>query len=331
MNQIVLPLILVFAFLGVTIMVQAVAGMVFANRDRNKRVNRRLSMLGSGMESRQVYEALVRRKATPQLGSEWAMGMAEKASNTIGQAGLSISLVQLAAIVGGVAVALWVFSTLILRQTGAAVGPAEMSVSLFGSSALSVLGAYAFVASRRTKRLRDLEAQLPLALDIVIRALKAGHPVISAVNLVTEELGDPIGSEFGLIVDETTYGAEFREALTSFARRTGSEDAHFFAVSVGIQSDTGGNLAEILGNLASVMRGRQTLSKRIKALSSEGRMSAMILSGLPIFLVGLIGLSQPIFYTSKFDDPIFWPTVGGILTLYVGGLFMMHRITNFKF
>lgn len=331
MDQIVLPLILVFAFLGVVALVQAVSSVVFANRDRTRRVNRRLSMLGSGMESRQVYEALVRRKATPKLGSEWAMGMMEKANNIIAQAGMSIGLLQLAAIVGGTAVTMWVFSTLMMRQTGTAVGPAEMTVSLLGSSALSVLGAYAFVASRRAKRLRELEAQLPLALDIVIRALKAGHPVISAVNLVTEELGDPIGSEFGLIVDETTYGAEFRDALTSFARRTGSEDAHFFAVSVGIQSDTGGNLAEILGNLASVMRGRQTLSKRIKALSSEGRMSAMILSGLPLFLIGIIGLSQPAFYTSKFGDPIFWPTVGGIVALYIGGLFMMHRITNFKY
>ena len=155
--------------------------------------------------------------------------------------------------------------------------------------------------------------------------------MISAVNLVTEEMGDPIGSEFGLIVDETTYGAEFREALTSFARRTGSEDAHFFSVSVGIQSDTGGNLAEILANLASVMRARQTLGKRIKALSSEGRMSGMILSGLPIFLIGVIGMSQPSFYTAKFEDPIFWPTVGGILSLYCAGLFMMNRITNFKY
>lgn len=331
MDQIVLPLILVLAFLGVTALVQALAGIVFANRDRNRRVNRRLSMLGSGMESRQVYEALVRRPAVPKTGSAWAMSMAEKANNIIAQGGLSISLIQLGAIVGGGAVILWMFSTFILRQTGASVGPSEVLVSLFGSVALTTAGAYVFISGRRTKRLKLLEQQLPLALDIVIRALKAGHPVISAVNLVTEEMGDPIGSEFGLIVDETTYGAEFREALTSFAQRTGSEDAHFFSVSVGIQSDTGGNLAEILANLASVMRSRQTLAKRIKALSSEGRMSGMILSGLPIFLIGVIGMSQPTFYTAKFDDPIFWPTVAGILSLYVVGLIMMNRITNFKY
>ena len=331
MDQIIFPLILVFAFLGVTALVQALAGILFANRDRNQRVNRRLSMLGSGMESRQVYEALVRRPAVPKVSAAWVMSFAEKANNAISQAGLSISILQLGMILGGTAVGLFLFSTLMLRQTGAAVGPAETLVALLASSMLTLMAAYVFISGRRAKRMRELEQQLPLALDIVIRALKAGHPVISAVNLVTEEMGDPIGSEFGLIVDETTYGAEFREALTSFAQRTGSEDAHFFSVSVGIQSDTGGNLAEILANLASVMRARQTLGKRIKALSSEGRMSGMILSGLPIFLIGVIGMSQPTFYTNKFEDPIFWPTVGGILSLYTLGLFMMNRITNFKY
>lgn len=331
MDQIVLPLILVLAFLGVVALVQGLSSAVFANRDRNKRVNRRLTMLGSGMEGRQVYEALVRRRATPNMRSAWAMNLVERINNSIAQAAISISLPQFAGIVAGMAVVIWLLATLVMRQTGTSVGPAEMAVSLFGSLTLSILGAYVYVSGRRTKRLKDLENQLPMALDIIIRALKAGHPVVSAVNLVTQEMGDPIGSEFGLIVDETTYGAEFREALQSFARRTGSEDAHFFAVSVGIQSDTGGNLAEILANLASVMRARQTLGKRIKALSSEGRMSGMILSGLPIFLIGVIGLSQPAFYTSKFDDPIFWPTVGGILSLYVSGLFIMHRITNFKY
>jgi tight adherence protein B len=331
MDQIIFPLILVLAFLGVVALVQALAGIVFANRDRNQRVNRRLSMLGSGMESRQVYEALLRRPAVPKVGSAWAMNALERANNIISQAGLTISVLQLSAIVGGVAMLFWVTATMALQRSGAGVGPRELLVALFGSCVITFLGAWMFVSGRRNKRLKQLEAQLPLALDIVIRALKAGHPVISAVNLVTEEMGDPIGSEFGLIVDETTYGAEFREALTNFAQRTGSEDAHFFSVSVGIQSDTGGNLAEILANLSAVIRARQTLGKRIKALSSEGRMSGMILSGLPIFLIGVIGMSQPRFYTAKFDDPIFWPTVGGILSLYCLGLFIMNRITNFKY
>jgi tight adherence protein B len=331
MTQILLPLILVLAFVVVMLVVQSLAGVAFASRDRSKRVNRRLTMLGQGMEQRQVYEALVRRPVAPRFGSAWASRQFETLTTMTTQAGLSISPLQLLAIVGGVTALLWAFAVLVFKQTGAAVGFPEMTLALIAAGTLSALGAYVFVSGRRTKRMKLLETQLPLALDIIIRALKAGHPVISAVGLVTEEMGDPIGSEFGLIVDETTYGAEFREALASFARRTGSEDAHFFAVSIGIQSDTGGNLAEILANLSGVMRARQTLGKRIKALASEGRMSGMILSVLPIFLVGMIGMMQPTFYTSKFKDPIFWPTIGVIMVVYLLGLLMMRRIVNFKY
>lgn len=330
MNGILLPLILVLAFAAVMLVVQSVASVVFESRDRTRRVNRRLTMLGQGMEQRQVYEALVRRPVS-RTQSNWASDSYNKLTNFIAQSGLEISAMQLIAFTGSGALVIWLLSVLVFQRTGAAVGAPEMLVALIGALILSTLAAYVFVSGRRTKRLKQLENQLPLALDIIIRALKAGHPVISAVGLVTEEMGDPIGSEFGLIVDETTYGAEFREALQSFARRTGSEDAHFFAVSIGIQSDTGGNLAEILANLSTVMRARQTLAKRIKSLSSEGRMSGLILSALPVFLIGVIGMMQPIFYTSKFSDPIFWPTVGAILTLYLLGLVMMHRITNFKY
>lgn len=331
MNQILLPLILVLAFVVVILVVQSLAGVMFASRDRSKRVNRRLTMLGKGMEQREVYETLVRRPVSPKFSSAWAIHSFDRLAAFIGQAGLTIAPMQLLMIVGAAAAVLWAVAVLALKQTGAGIGIPEMMMTLVGAATLSVLGAYVYVSGKRTKRTKLLETQLPLALDIIIRALKAGHPVISAVGLVTEEMGDPIGSEFGLIVDETTYGAEFREALVNFARRSGSEDAHFFAVSIGIQSDTGGNLAEILANLSSVMRARQTLGKRIKALSSEGRMSGIILSLLPVFLIGMIGLIQPKFYTAKFADPIFWPTVVVIMVIYLIGLVMMRRITNFKY
>jgi tight adherence protein B len=330
MNGILLPLILVLAFAAVMLIVQSVASVVFASRDRTRRVNRRLTMLGQGMEQRQVYEALVRRPVN-RTRSNWASDSYNNLTNFIAQSGLELSAMHLIAFTGGAALTIWLLAVLVFQRAGRGIGAPEMLVALIGALILSSLGAYVFVSGRRTKRLKQLESQLPLALDIIIRALKAGHPVISAVGLVTEEMGDPIGSEFGLIVDETTYGAEFREALQSFARRTGSEDAHFFAVSIGIQADTGGNLAEILANLANVMRSRQTLAKRIKSLSSEGRMSGLILSVLPVFLIGMIGMMQPTFYTSKFGDPIFWPTVGVIMAIYLIGLVMMHRITNFKY
>ena len=173
---------------------------------------------------------------------------------------------------------------------------------------------------------------MPLALDVINRAIRAGHPVVSAVQLAANEMGDPIGSEFGLIVDETTYGLEFREALINFARRTGSADAHFFAVSVGIQSETGGNLAEILEGLATVIRGRSTLAKRVKALVQRRtglRPAAQRAAGLPDRVHD--AATRPYSTPSKFSDPIFWPTAVVVGVVYLLGLVMIRRIINFKY
>jgi tight adherence protein B len=332
MNQLILPLALVLAFLAVATLSQAVIGAALAQRAKQQRVNRRMTLLESGMNHKDVYEALIRRDSqAPKITNASLLDIHRRATRFLNQAGLDISPFLLVGIWLGASIVIWLTVAVIIRSSGAVVGLREDVMSLVGGSVLVGNAIWIWVSGRRRKRLKILEEQLPLALDIVIRSLRAGHPVVSALQLVTTEMGDPIGTEFGLIVDETTYGYELKEALVHFARRTGSDDAHFFAVSVSIQSETGGNLGEILENLSRVIRARITLAKRVKALSSEGRMSAMILSGLPIFLISFLGLSQPSFYTEKFGDPIFWPVVMLILGMYLFGLMMMHRITNFKY
>jgi tight adherence protein B len=331
MGQFILPLIFVLAFLAVAVLAQGVATAVMESRARTQRVNRRMTMLASGLAHKEVYESLVRERAAPNIRNASILNIYNRASKALSQAGLNVSPLMMIAIWVGAASVLWLTATFVLRSTGAVVGLAELVMSMVGSTMLTGMALFVGVSTIRNRRLRVLEDQLPLALDIVVRSLRAGHPVVSALQLVTTEMGDPIGTEFGLIVDETTYGFELREALANFARRTGSSDAHFFAVSVAIQAETGGNLAEILENLSKVIRARITLGKRVKALSSEGRMSAMVLSILPIFLVGSIALSQPAFYISKFEEPIFWPIVAAIISLYCVGLMIMHRIANFKY
>jgi tight adherence protein B len=327
----VLPLTFVLAFVAAAMMAQAVAGLLFTNRDRSRRVNRRMTLLDSGMDRQQVLELLVKKPVAPAFKDVRLIRAYDKAVNFLGQAGISLSPLHILAGVacGGFALALVVIA--VLRGAGAAVGPTEFVVSLVGAIGLASSAAWVWLSGARTARLKKLEEQLPLALDIVVRALRAGHPVVSAVQLVTEELADPIGTEFGLIVDETNYGVEFREALTNFARRTGSDDAHFFAVSVSIQSETGGNLAEILTNLATVVRSRLMLARRVKSLSSEGRMSAIILSALPVLLITFLMFVQPTFYTSKFNNPVFWPIAGVIFLIYLVGVWMMRRIIDIKY
>lgn len=331
MNQYILPIALVLAFLAAATLLQGVVSAVLSSRERNQRINRRLTMLESGMDQKEVYESLVRRPSTANLQSPLLIRIVEAMSRRLQQANIQIAPLTLVAYALGASLALGLMAILVRRSMGVVVGFEDTVLSFIGSIGLCAMGLWAWVNFRYAKRLKLIETQLPLALDIVIRGLKAGHPVITAVQLVVEEMGDPIGTEFGLIVDETTYGFEFREALANFARRTGSEDAHFFAVSMAIQSSTGGNLAEILGNLASVVRSRASLAKRIRSLGSEGRMSAVLLSILPLFLISFMFVTQPQFYTDKFSDPMFFPIVGGVFVLYLIGQYIMHRIVNFKY
>lgn len=318
----------VLAFVAIVMVVQGLASAVFSSRDRTQRVNRRLSLLQQGMAPDEVYAALVRR---PALGTGATALAYDRLFLYCRQAGLSMSPQRLAVIVTVAALLMWFVSLVLFSVAAGGADLLNMLASLIGAFGLCLAAAVIWLRMRRAARLKTIETQLPLALDIVTRAIRAGHPVISAVQLAAEEMGDPIGSEFGLIVDETTYGLEFKEALVNFARRTGSPDAHYFAVSVGIQSETGGNLAEILSNLANVIRARQTLYLRVQALASEGKMSAQVLSALPFILVAWMLFISPKFYTSKFSDPIFWPTVGTVVVLYLIGQLIIHRIVNFKY
>jgi tight adherence protein B len=249
----------------------------------------------------------------------------------LAQAGLDLSAKRVVALTILIAVGLWLITASLSGLGLQFQSLGNTALSFAGASVLATIGVWSWIQSKRRARIRKLEEQLPLALDIVTRAVRAGHPAVAAVRLAAEELSDPIGSELGLVVDETNYGAEFREALLNMGRRTGSPDVHFFAVSVSIQAETGGNLAEILQGLATVMRGRQTLGKRVKALASEGQASALILSILPVGVVGFQFMSHPTYYSDKFNDPIFWPVVALTLGLYGMGWIMINRIINFKY
>jgi tight adherence protein B len=332
MSALLTPMIYVLAFVAVVLLVQAMSGLLFSSRDRSQRVNRRLTMLDGGMSREDVYANLIRKARAPNRSGARLSELYDRVETYCRQAGLTISPVRLLAIVAIGAGALWLLGLSFSgsRADGAS-RIADGGLSLIGAICLSAIGAWLWIRRLRNLRLKQLEQQLPLALDIVSRAVRAGHPVISAVQLTSEELGDPIGSEFGLIVDETTYGAEFKEALANFARRTGSPDAHFFAVSVAIQSETGGNLVEILEGLSNVMRGRTTLTQRVKSLSSEGRATAMLLSILPVLMIAFQTLIHPTVYSSKFSDPIFWPVVGVTGVLYLIGWLIIQRIINFKY
>jgi len=317
-------------FVGTVLAAQVAAQGLFRRTDRSQRVTRRLAVLTSagGFEEKQSLLRQQHREADRQ--DPLATRLAARVATLLQQADLAWSTPRALVVLGGVAALLW-FGSSMLMMARNVLSPLTLGMSLGAAIVLPCVGAWLYVSRRREARLKKLEEHLPLALDIVIRAIRAGHPVIAAVRLAADELDDPIASELRKVVDETAYGSDFRQALHGFAQRTGSQNASFFAVSVSIQAETGGSLADVLEGLVAVMRARSTLAKKVSSLASEGRASAAVLSALPVLMVGSLILSNPTFYTSKFDDPVFWPIVGVVTLMYLVGQAIIHRITHFKY
>ena len=183
---------------------------------------------------------------------------------------------------------------------------------------------------KATATRKKMESQFPVALDVFVRGLRAGHPIAAALDLLTVEMPDPIGSQFGLAVDEVTYGAELRDALQAMADRWDLDDMRMFVVSLSVQSETGGNLAEILDNLSKVIRERHSMMLKVRALSSEGRMTAVMLTILPIFTFCSLFLSSPGFYLDVADDPAFVPGFVILIVMYVIGFYIIRRMIDLK-
>jgi tight adherence protein B len=160
--------------------------------------------------------------------------------------------------------------------------------------------------------------------------LRAGHPVPIAITMVAREMADPIGSEFGVVADEITYGADLETAMRNLYYRIGQDDLPLFVTAVSIQSSTGGNLGEILENLSAVIRDRFKMRRKVRALASEGRASALILSALPIGIFLVVNLVSPNFYASVWHEDL---TKFGLIAAgcWMGiGNFIMFRLVNFK-
>ncbi|MCV0398063.1 MAG: type II secretion system F family protein [Rhizobiaceae bacterium] len=185
--------------------------------------------------------------------------------------------------------------------------------------------------SLRKRRHKRFGLQLPEALELITRSLKAGHPVPVAISMVAREMADPIGSEFGMVADEVTFGSDLVSALNAMFQRVGHEDLPLFITAVSIQSTTGGNLREILDGLAQVIRERGKLRRKVRAISAEGRISAYILTAVPALLAAAITVMAPDLYADVMDKPLTWYLIGATLFWLVIGNFAMFKMSNFRF
>ena len=141
---------------------------------------------------------------------------------------------------------------------------------------------------------------------------------------------DPLGSEFGIVADEVAYGAELTNSLLDLAERWDLQDIRMFVVSISLQNETGGNLAEILGNLSHVIRERASMYMKVRALSSEGRMSGWMLTVLPIFTFLMLFFLNPKFYFDVAEDKIFVYGFTGLIALYIVGVYTIRRMIDLK-
>lgn len=181
-----------------------------------------------------------------------------------------------------------------------------------------------FRAGRRRKRFGE---QLPPAIDLIVRSLEAGHPVAIALGMVAREMPDPIGTEFGIAVDEMTYGLRMDEALQNMVKRFPSGDLQFLIMAVQIQRTTGGNLGEILNNLSSIIRARHTMYKKIKAISAEGRASGIVVGLLPFVVGGLILVVNSSYFSDVAEDILFYPLLGvAFISLMMGWVTMWFMV-----
>jgi tight adherence protein B len=223
-----------------------------------------------------------------------------------------ITMAALAGLVGGMAAA-------VLTRMPLAFIP--------GALVFGVGGPIVYLKMAAGKRAKALGVQLPQALEIIVRSLEAGHPVPTAIALVGREMSDPIGSEFGMAGDEIAYGATLEQAIERMAERCQHPDMDLVAATVRLQERAGGNLTGLLKLNASTVRERHKMRLKIKAASSEGRASAMILTCAPFATVGFILVSSPHFYGDVIGDPIvkYGLMIVGVW-MFIGNMIMRRMI-----
>jgi tight adherence protein B len=311
----------IYAGAGLTgIMIAEAFYLLYAgHRDRRMAINRRMKLQEKKLSQEQVLIQL--RKERGMEGGASMLSLDRIRELRI-QSGMVLPLPKFLLITSGLALGICLFA---------------VSYGLPLIIALAVLPVMCLVLPimtlrfLRKRRHKMFGMQLPEALELITRSLKAGHPVPVAISMVAREMADPIGTEFGVIADEVTYGSDLVSALHSLFERVGHEDLPLFVTAVSIQSSSGGNLREILDGLSSIIRERGKLRRKVRAISTEGRMSAYILTAVPALLMVGIMVMMPQFYESVWGEPMTWYLLGGSILWLMLGNAVMFKMSNFKF
>jgi tight adherence protein B len=315
------PLIYALIFVGVFMMVEGVYLIIYGKTlKREKKVNRRLALLQDGKDTEEVMgilrherEGAEKHERMPVIGP--MIEMARHAAITITIPQIAISMVVLAIVA----------FLLLTLFTGAVIQIRIVVALITGYAAF-----YIWLRGKAKKRISLFEEQLPDALDLMVRSLRVGHPMNAAIGIVAHEMMDPLGTEFGLIADEATYGMPITDALDRMANRVPVPDLRFLAIAINIQSTSGGNLAEILEGLSRVIRARFKLFRKVRAITAEARWSGWFLSVFPVIALLLVQVVQPDYYDRVSDHVLFLPSAILTFILLVVNVFFMRMLVNIK-
>ncbi|MEX0346089.1 MAG: type II secretion system F family protein [Rhizobiaceae bacterium] len=286
--------------------------------EKKKFINYRISLIESDSDRREVYERMLKER-----GLNFAsQGFFADINRYLTQSGLRYR--ETRAILQVCAMYL-VFAVLVLLMGY------NYIVALIAALVLTVVTCVLIVWQVRRSRITKFVGQLPEALDVIVRSLSAGHPLPTSINLVSREMPDPVGSEFGIMSDEMTYGTDIEDSLRNMEGRIGAPELNLLAISLSVQRGTGGNLSEILSNLADMIRRRIMMKAKIRAISAEGRLTSWFMLLFPFFLYGMIKLLRDDYFVPLWESGYGNMFVMAGCALMIVGMLILRKLVNFDY
>lgn len=298
-------------------------GLRFYENKRRKQLVSMLRTVTEDGEERHV-NLLIEDKRKGDAELSLMAGIAERFTRLLTESGLDWTPTRLATTMGVV---------FLMGATLGAFIPIEsppIAIRAMGLGMCTGLLPILYVKRKRTKRIDNLEAQLPEALDFMSRSMRAGHAFAISLEMVGEEIHDPLGQEFRALFNEQNLGASLERSFANFAKRVPIADVRFFSSAVLLQRQTGGNLSEILNRLSHIIRERFRLKGQVKAVSAHGRLTATILTILPIATLGGLMLTSPSYLDPMFKTAIGRKILGAGVAAQIIGNFFIRKIIKIK-
>jgi tight adherence protein B len=312
--------------------VLAVGGAVFAFSGGNERSQKRVAavakpaaQLRAGRETADAAQKRAKNIAAQLKDIEKNQARTKEKPTMrrrLEQAGFPSATARTYWIICGVIGALTAGSCLVSHQT-----PLVTAMALFAMSFGLPRWVLSFLTNRRRKKFTNEFAN---AIDVIVRSVKSGLPTNEALRIVAKESPDPVGTEFTRLVEGSKVGVTLEQGLKRMFDSMPTPEVGFFSIVMTIQSRSGGNLSEALGNLASVLRDRKRLEGKVRAMSSEAKASAMIIGSLPPGVMGLVYLTTPSYITLLFTEKMGNLMLAGCVTWMTIGILVMRKMINFK-